>query len=913
MQYNTISKPNLADKGKSPLWKSLCAYLIAPTAVGALLLLLFAVYGLFPCGGNIVAWGDMTQQSLPLLLDFKNILSGEFDLFLNTANSGGMDFWGVFLFFLSSPFSFLVTFVDAGDIYLLGNVLILLKLIACGFTANLFFKRQFPKLTIAQHTALAVMYAFCGYGMMYYQNLVWLDMMYVFPLLLMGLCRLIQKGKIDLYVVTLTAVVAINYYLSYMVILFLILSMAVYVLFAGKQSNRKKTIALFAAGSFIAALLTAVFWLPSFFQYTHSARTTDIVTSLASSTLITSIPTTFPVILCTASTLAAIPFFFLSRLYQSREGRGLLLSYCLLMIPVVLEPINKMWHTGSYQAFPVRYGYITVLLGLILTAMFLTRTNDVQRLSHPKVRTMPSVVAIIAFHLLALGAVATLLLVFKLDIVSKYVGRLWSDYEGFFYFLMFSGLAVLVYFMLYLLYHNRMVGRRVFTAALCCVVACEGFFSGSVYLGAASRDPWAYGYVTELDHKVSDGLFRTKLEKKYFDVNLVGAMGYNTLSHYTSLTDESFLFAMKKLGYSCYWMESGSNGGTLLTDMLLANRYVLAKNFDLPMEEDNVVTRGLLYSVQENPAVNSFGETFRWKGDIAALEDLPTVSRMELQQTLSDLFYDCGTVTTAYTPKSRTNLRQKSKNGQTVLTRFSETKDGTMNYRIDVTGTESLYFDCFDKTTTALKEDINDSFDVTVNGVKVEVNYPTQKNNGLLYLGTFTDERVQVTVSVHKNVTARSFGLFGVKDKKLIAANQKKTSTNLSRSGNTISGTATAETGDEYLFLPITWDSGYTATVNGKPAEVYKVLDAFMAIKLEKGENTLSLTYVPKGFKAGVAISLCGVGVFALALWALRQKWVQKLRCLELPIMILFLGIAALVFLAVYVVPLIFVGLPLLF
>ena len=89
-----------------------------------------------------------------------------------------------------------------------------------------------------------------------------------------------------------------------------------------------------------------------------------------------------------------------------------------------------------------------------------------------------------------------------------------------------------------------------------------------------------------------------------------------------------------------------------------------------------------------------------------------------------------------------------------------------MNYRIDVTGTESLYFDCFDKTTTALKEDINDSFDVTVNGVKVEVNYPTQKNNGLLYLGTFTDERVQVTVSVHKNVTARSFGLFGVKDKK---------------------------------------------------------------------------------------------------------------------------------------------------
>ena len=47
---------------------------------------------------------------------------------------------------------------------------------------------------------------------------------------------------------------------------------------------------------------------------------------------------------------------------DSREAYTLVL-FVLMLIPVVVEPINKIWHTGSYQAFPGRYGYILVLLG----------------------------------------------------------------------------------------------------------------------------------------------------------------------------------------------------------------------------------------------------------------------------------------------------------------------------------------------------------------------------------------------------------------------------------------------------------------------------------------------------------------------------------------------------------------------
>ena len=53
-----------------------------------------------------------------------------------------------------------------------------------------------------------------------------------------------------------------------------------------------------------------------------------------------------------------------------------LVLFVLMLIPVIVEPINKIWHTGSYQAFPGRYGYILVLLGLCLAAQVLQRPVD---------------------------------------------------------------------------------------------------------------------------------------------------------------------------------------------------------------------------------------------------------------------------------------------------------------------------------------------------------------------------------------------------------------------------------------------------------------------------------------------------------------------------------------------------------
>ena len=92
--------------------KKVLKHTMSAAAAGGLLLVLYAMKELFPFGEFTVSWCDMNQQVVPLLCEFKDILEGKGSLFLNLQNAGGMNFWGVFLFFISSPFTFLVAFVE---------------------------------------------------------------------------------------------------------------------------------------------------------------------------------------------------------------------------------------------------------------------------------------------------------------------------------------------------------------------------------------------------------------------------------------------------------------------------------------------------------------------------------------------------------------------------------------------------------------------------------------------------------------------------------------------------------------------------------------------------------------------------------------------------------------------------------
>jgi uncharacterized membrane protein YfhO len=80
---------------------------------------------------------------------------------------------------------------------------------------------------------------------------------------------------------------------------------------------------------------------------------------------------------------------------------------------------------------------------------------------------------------------------------------------------------------------------------------------------------------------------------------------------------------------------------------------------------------------------------------------------------------------------------------------------------------------------------------------------------------------------------------------------------------------------ENLVFYSVPYESGWTATVNGEPAEVEQVSVGFMAVRAPAGENTIRFEYRTPGLSMGVLISL-GAGIFllgyCLVVWRYRKK-----------------------------------------
>lgn len=863
----------------------------------ALLLIVYAAFKLYPFGGNTISWCDMDQQVVPLLCDLKDILSGESGFFLSMANAGGMDFWGVFFFFLASPFSFLVVFVDKADMLLFMNILALLKIALAGTTAATFLRRAFPDLSTIAGVALSSAYALCGFTMLFYQNIIWLDMVWSFPLLLWSFLHLSEKKKPLFFILMLSLSMVINYYIGYMVVVFLLLAVPLWVLLCVPKEERGVLSLLFLVSCLVAALLTAVVWLPSFLQYVESARDgTGLIDSLKSGSFYGSYTTKSQILFCTPVIFAVLPFLSIRPDTQAGKRRlWCLILFILTLAASVFEPINKMWHTGNYQSFPLRYGYMIAFLGLMLTASVLSEQED-----GAFFRCRPRAL---------LGGISAVLAVFFagrtlckgfFDEISIFTSTLWGNETSFRLLLLWCLVGIGAFAIFFVLSKTGTVSKRLVSLLLCLAVSSCCLFNASVYMGSAARSDETYRLENQLAGKINDpSFYRVKSAEKYFVVNRLGGLGYNSLAHYTSLTDEDYMFAMKKFGYSSYWMEVNSNGGTLLTDALLRNRYTVSDESSYGFSEKTVYENET-YKILQSPY--DFPAAVILSADPVLYEYLPEGERSQLQEHLYQLYGgEGGTLVTRYEPSSTTDLNLTYTNGLYQLELLDD--QGRLFYTVSVTGRQSLYFDAFKDLSNRLKEALNDTFSVTVNGRSVQWNYPSQSSNGLLYLGDYENETVTVSVKVKKNALATSFGVFSVDADKVSALCESVGGCDLTVERNRITAQISGRNG-QYLYTCLPYDEGYSATVNGQSVPLYRVNDAFLAIPLTDGENEIRLTYVPTGLTTGLSLAVVGILALLLFLVILSRRQDTSVGSLGTVGFYTLSGLGALVLLVIYIFPL---------
>ncbi|MBE6143941.1 MAG: hypothetical protein E7177_08185 [Erysipelotrichaceae bacterium] len=856
-------------------------FFLLPIITCIIFLLICKANDLYPFGNYSIAWCDMKQQVIPLLNSFKDILEGKQGFSYNLSHAGGMSFFSVYFFFLSSPFSYLVVFIEKSLLPNFVNLLVMFKLMVISFTFSYYISKKYKNVNCLINIALTLLYTFSIYTLMYYQNIMWLDIVYMFPLLILSLDYLLEKNKFIPYLICITSIVLLNYYISFMVICFVIFYMGLQFIFKKNDPTIKDKSKTFVFSSIIGGMLSLFSIIPSFIEYLNSARSDSLIENLNSSYFITHLFTVLPLLF---GTLTVIPFIFKKDVPTDNKIKYILLS--LLLIPMILDPINKMWHLGSYQAFPCRFAFIVTFLILDIVSANLNDTLEEKFSIKSIFGIILSIILIICLFNFENNFIDK-----RIGYLDQYAHGLWGDKTSFEALCRYYIIILICVFVVYALFKLKLTNKKILGLTLVNLSIIEVLFSTSVYLVSPKNDSSSYQELYSLQEYINDDSFyRVKTDSKLTDVNVINGAGFSSLGHYTSLTNEDYMFTMKKLGYSSYWMEVGQNGGTAFTDALLQNKYTLYYG-NSPSAYINTEH----YHFKKNDIL-PFG--ILTTTDLSKETELKEDSRVNMQEHIyTSLFNDGTSLHTTYSPSGYSNVEEIKENNRTI---YYTTGNGTLYYTIKVTEKEKLYFEAFDKYSNSLSEAINDKISI-YSPRKYVSSYPTQSVNGTIYLGEYENTTVNIKITIKQTISVSSLNVFSIKDKLLDEKIKNATPSNLKVSSNKIEGSYVVNE-DSYLFLPISYSDNIKVRINNKKVETLKVFSSFVAIKLTQGENNIKITYSQKGLPLGIILSLLGLTL--LVLFFIFKNKIKEPKIISKITYIASITLSALVFFIIYIFPL---------
>ena len=575
--------------------------------------------------------------------------------------------------------------------------------------------------------------------------------------------------------------------------------------------------------------------------------------------------------------------------------------FALTLVPLFIEPIAAAWQTYDYMSFPTRYGFITIALGLTLAVRTLTTALETPDLKNSKINYLKlfASVVVVAFAF-AFSVFSYRYYNAEKDVITAYTKSLWGNENSFKGLLIYYCIPLVFTIIVYLAIHYKMIHKIAVYALIALLCVTEAFFSVSVYMvtpavsDSSARYLQNYAKIFELENLIEDeDFYRVKSNAKYFDVNLVGALGYNSLSHYTSLNRESYMMAIKQLGYSSYWMETHSNGGTIFTDALLRNKYTI----------NSGISSSALYStdnyyITENKIL--FPTAFIIKKSVDE-ESVVGLERWQIQEKLFTRLTGKSGLYSGIEISESSPLKAQTVDGKKSFT-VTENQN-TVEYLFKIDGTKAVYFDLFDRYSNALRESTYEAVNqiaITANGrISRKYNYPTSSNNGSLYLGTFSDCNITVNIKLNRSIECQTFGVFTVDKKMLESAVSELIAGDFVVKNDKLIGNITAEDGDA-LFTSFAFDEGYRVKINGKRVSTFSV-NGFLAIELLAGDNEIVVDFIPQGFYLGLIIFTLGL-ILVVAYMIFYDKIQQFIKLNKLCVIVVFgLGIA--VVLAVYILP----------
>lgn len=836
---------------------------ITPMAITFILfIIIYICLGVTPFGNNTVFHYDMALQSYPALTLMYDVLHGDRGLFYNFNIGGGENAYASLVsngFY--SPINWIIAIGEREDIPTITSWILILKFSLVSLSTYYVLKQFFPKLEKKWILLGALLNSVSSYSLLYYVNFQWIECWALFPLIMLGMKNILDGKGGKLFTITLTLCLMISFYMAWLTLLIIIFGGGLALFLYVSKKNRKKAACKIFFNTLISLFISFMSFYPAFSYSMNSYRMENTNEFLKETN-----PIFFKGLHFLTSPI--LIFYTLKMLLNYKnDKRGVKLFGGLLLItiiPFIIEPINKMWHTGSYSGLPFRYGFITIFTMVCSMMHYLSvkpKRAD-ENLDNVKKKIVLGI-----FVIFIIGNIILNINIVKEADEYVFIQGVFDETAVKYYTKIIISviIGVTILFSLEDVKNSNIQYKFTFIILVINTLFLMGLYIENNELYYLD-DVYAKNsvFIAEdmyKDFYEGDEIYKVKDESECLIYNYPYILKMNSIENWFHIIPERQVNTLKKLGYNYHSVVQNDTGGTIITDTILGVKDIFSqkeKNEKLfKLVDSNEEMKKYTYNFKILPFCKIYE-----KSDIVdnfLTENFIIEDIFKTQNDIYKIFFNQENDIIEIAEKKIINIEKEND-------KYVVDENSKIEYELDIKNTSSLYLYTYDIENYVNKicvyTDDNEKRLLYEN----EYKYPANYNNGILDLGVFEEGKIKIEITfvldsleqdeiVNGSFKNIELGALDLNQFVKVINEYSENSQNVKFGKNDFQVLVQSTTDENSLFIPINYDEGWSAKINGKEVKISPALGTYMSIDLEEGVNKIEFSFFPTNLKQGILVS----------------------------------------------------------
>lgn len=829
-------------------------------ALTVIFLVIFLVrLDIAPFGDYSLASMDAKIQYLDFFTFYKNLLQGKESLTYTFSSGLGMSPIGIFAYYLASPFNLLILFFSKNEINTFFSVVVVLKIATAGITMSIFLNKRFEyRIPFVFTVFLSLGYALMQYNFAQNSNVMWLDGVYMLPLILLGVYYVAHMEKPLFLSVAVALSILFGWYSAGINCLYAIVWCLMEVLFSKEENHIAvkqvfRRIFMFIWSMALGVLASMVLFWPNVDAMRAGKGEFDwnnlnfrfkgnILQSVLRYSIGSFSDSTAAALFCGCFALIGAIGFFLSknRKLRSKKIAGGMAVFSILIY--YWQPLFFLYSLlKDATSYFFRYSYLSIFFLIFLAGFYYSewdREKDVDKL--------------------VIGAIVFSISLLVLEFASK------SDNLNYIYYTAVT--AIIEAAILACLKKKNIVQvKKLGMIMLLCVISVMELCANGIIITrrVIVKDVSSYkkyrlatqkqvNSIKNMDSSVYRMSQTSTWNQNEYGLNITTnynesmGYGYNGVASYTSSPQMDQLDFLTKLGYrkegNCI---SVVNTSILPVDSFLGVKYVMSemkiKGFEaldsIPKANGKVAYKNpyvlpvvFTWSGNSSKAVNYYGNPFEYVNALYSklmgrkVKVFHPVSYQKVDENMGVHYMLSGI--------------EKSEPiyGNIPSTSYA-------NARINVNGIYFQDYSCWLSPSV---------FYIPCDETNAELML-TSENLNMFKAPQFYACDLDAMKKISSEINSRAASITQVRDGNLV-----------------ISAKATDQNNKLFTSIPI--NSGWTVKVNGKSVKTVAFAGELMSIPLDEGKNIIELHYSIPGLKTGICGTIVGITLMILTQVIIKKR-----------------------------------------